>query len=99
MSLEGKRQDPCFWLENRCTTCGHSAPSVYKPDLLEGPIDFQCQSRFNPMRRFSPCSAEWSVAIDPSEVGHLKGLLNVAEEQDELRRRVAINRNMLGYTD
>lgn len=77
-----KRHELIFWLDNKCPLCGHSAPVIYKPDLLNGPIEFSCASVNNPMRRNSPCYFKWSVAIELKKRKELINLLELADKYD-----------------
>jgi len=92
-----KRQEPVFWLDNGCPFCNHSAPLVYTPDLLNGPIEFECPSQFNPMRKYKPCAGKWSVAIEIKKKNELRDLLELAKRQDSLYSKINENRTKLGY--
>lgn len=84
-------------MENKCPFCGHSAPMVYKPDLLKGPIEFECYSKYNPMRVHNPCAGKWGVAIEIAKKPELRSLIKIAEQQDELYATIEKNRKLLGY--
>lgn len=92
-----KRKESVFWLDNECPFCGHSAPLVYKPDLLKGPIEFECASKNNPLRINWPCSGRWSVAIEIAKKDELGELMALAERQDALYAEIGKNRIVLGY--
>jgi hypothetical protein len=92
-----KRKEPCFWLEHRCPFCNHFAPPVYIPDLLKGPIDFECYSKYNNFRKNNVCYGKWSVAVDEIRKNEIKNLIKIAEEQDELYKKISINRKILGF--
>ena len=83
-----KRNEPIFWLENRCPFCNHSAPMVYKPDLLNGPMMFECSSKNNWFRRNDVCYGKWSVAIEPNAISELRNLLALAERMDNLAKEI-----------
>lgn len=97
--MDRRRQEPIFYLENNCPFCGHSSPIIYKPDLLDGPIECECQSIHNPMRVNTPCHGKWSVAIDIFKKDELRKLMALAIHQDELYREIDRNRKVLGYTE
>ena len=94
--MKKKRREPVFWLDNKCPTCGHCSPLIYKPDLFKGNIDCECQSKFNRHRINNPCIAQWSVAIDKKERQNIQDLLKLAERQDELYKEIAKNCKLLG---
>jgi len=92
-----QRIEPVFWLTVTCPRCEHSHAMIYKPDLLDGPIECQCESRDNPHRAACICTQKWDVAISEDGVKELKELLHLAEEQDILYARLEENRSRLGY--
>lgn len=90
-------QAPKLWLENKCPICGHSAPAIYKPDLLDGPVECYCYSIHNPVRQNSVCYGRWAVAAEDEEKTNIRALINTSEELSELYREIAKKREILGY--
>ena len=92
-----KRMEPVFWLDNKCPICGHRSQSIYTPELLEGNIDCECQSKFNPLRINTPCCAEWSIAMNEEKRKYICDMIEIAKRQDELYEEIYKNRKTLGY--
>lgn len=90
-----KRNEPWFWIDTRCPECGHCSGYIYKPDLINGPIDLVCGSSSNPMRRNWPCSARWSLAITEKERENIRTHLRLAKERDDLLKRAKEIRKIL----
>jgi len=91
-----KRKEPIFWLDNKCPFCNHSASFVYTPDLLKGPIEFECPSKNNTIR-IKTCYGKWSVALELDKRENLLNLIKLAEKQDHLYKEISKNRILLGY--
>ena len=92
-----KRKEPVFWISNKCPSCKHCSPMIYTPDLLNGNIDCECQSKFNPVRKYYPCGAKWTVAVDKTGIQDIRNMLELAERQDTLYAEIERNRKLLGY--
>lgn len=92
-----KRNDPCFWLTDNCPACGHSCPVIYSPDLLNGPIERECGSKNNPIRKNSVCYEKWTFAATDKQKYEIIELLKLADRQDKLNTEYLENRVKLGY--
>lgn len=95
--VDTKRMEPVFWLDNKCPICGHRSQPIYTPDLLEGNIDCECQSKLNPLRINTPCIAEWSIAVTEAKRQDICAMLEIANRQDNLHIEIQKNRKTLGY--
>ena len=94
-----QRQEPIFWVSNRCHRCNHYHSLVYTPDLLNGPIQCSCTSVNNPCRVGCECYAEWDFAATREQLEIIKENLKLAEQQDLLYAQIKRNREKLGYKD
>ena len=95
--MDTKRRAPVFWLDQRCPKCGHVAPTVYTPDLLKGPVNRECGSINNPLRRNSQCLFNWDVAVDNDKKDRIRALMKLEDETLALVQTVEVNRKTLGH--
>jgi len=93
-----QRNDPCFWVEDKCPACGHSCPMVYTPDLLSGAVNRECGSKNNPIRKHTVCYEKWGFAATEERKEEIRMQLDVAKRQEVLGAEYAKNRKILGYT-
>lgn len=79
----GKRcYEKAFWISGLCPKCGHNAPEIYKPDLLEAPYDYICQRRNNPVGfAHLQCLYEGSIVLDDTGVEKVMGLMKLKVEK------------------
>lgn len=93
-----KRNENAFWLRQKCPDCGHVATTVYTPDLLLGPVQSECMSKYNPCAR--ECSnLGWGLAI---EIGgwkerEIRRLLRIADRMDRLLKETSRIREELRH--
>lgn len=79
---------PALWLHDEyCATCGYKAVSVYKPDLLEGPVVMTCYK----------CGSMWDIVANMLAQTEIRKLLYVADQLKENLQEYDILRKKLGY--
>ena len=90
-----RRQEKIFWLRNPCPTCEHSSQLIYKPDLIDGPIACECQSKHNVFRKLNVCHAKWDIAATPEERETIMHNLMLATRKDSCAKEVHRINNIL----
>ena len=93
--------EKAFWIRGLCPKCGHNAPDIYKPDLLESSYQYECQRQYNPnglMKglRETPCYYQCDFCLDDKgraevyrlmklKVEKLKAIMRINEIDEELK--------------
>ena len=73
-----------FWIYPSCTVCGYQGDAIYKPDLLNGPINMVCKREKVAIIPFNyKCSNRWSVALDDTQKEILTALIGARIAKDE----------------
>lgn len=85
-----RRQENIFWIYQKCPTCGHAATTVYTPDLLLGPVESECKSKWNPCA--DPCSTRWGLAIEigGAKERDIRRLIRIADRRDRLIKEASM---------
>jgi len=85
-----RRTEGAFWVNTKCPECNHNCIDIYKPDLLDGPVECECDSKNNILRRKQGniCYNKWSIAADKLGRAEIRHLIAMAEEKDFCEKRL-----------
>ena len=77
-----KCYERAFWIDGKCPKCGHNAPDVYTPDLLESGYNYVCQRRNNSIGfAHLQCLYEGSIVLDDTGRENVVKLMKLKVEK------------------